>query len=82
MEEQEDLTKKPIKGLNAKSILALFGTVVLLEFTWVGNYYDMKNELRDAKEKIVLFQNKQMTLTDQLNTIQTRIAVLESKTKN
>ena len=81
MEEKEEFVRKEIKGLNAKQLLALLGSVIVIEFTWISKNDQTNNKIDTVIQQNIEFKAKQLKLSDQLDDLKTKVIILESQKK-
>lgn len=76
-----DLTTKEIKGISARNLIALLSSVIFIEFTILMSYNAITTTAKDNTNRITHLEQMVDKLNEKVGDLETKISVIESKTK-
>lgn len=78
--KMEEITKREIKGLNAKNLIWLLSSIIVIEFTGIMYVNNITTNQQNNMTNINKLQTVQDKLIDQINDLKTRVKVMELET--
>lgn len=76
-----DITTKEIKGVSVKNIVGLLTAVILIEFTVITKISSVNQDVKSNYDRINRLEIQVAKDVDYINSLITRITVLESEKK-
>lgn len=76
-----DLITKEIKGISARNLIALLSSVIFIEFTILMSYNALTTTAKENRDRVIHLEQTVDKLNDKVMDLQTRISIIESKTK-